>query len=74
MKVKIELVHSHKKLQVNLENICESEVISQNMEIIPSLVNNLKKSTFSLIEKNKDKQYLIKGHSVSIYEYINSNF
>ena len=40
MKVKIELVHSHKKLQVNLENICESEVISQNMEIFPSLVNN----------------------------------
>ena len=74
MKVKIELVHSHKKLQVNLENICESEVISQNMEIIPSLVNSLKKSTFSLIEKNKDKQYLIKGHSVSIYEHINSNF
>ena len=40
MKERIELVHSHENLQVSLENIRKSEVITQNIEIIPSLVNN----------------------------------
>ena len=64
-------------LQLNLENICESEFISWNIITISSLVNNIKVNkhlTFRSIHKNIDNTYLVKSHSVSIYEHISSNF
>ena len=64
-----------KHLRVNLENIYESEVITWNIEIIYSLVNNLKNNfSLSLIEKKERKKVLVKIHSVQIYEHINYNF
>ena len=64
-------------LQVNLENICESEGISWNIEINPSKVKKLKINkyfSFILIDKIIDKKCFVKSHSLSIYEHTSSNF
>ena len=61
-------------LQMNLENKYGSEFVSLNIEIIPSLVNNFKINSFSLIDKKHRQTNLAKSHSLQIYEHINSNF